>query len=285
MAGSEHHGEPRTVQRPQDRVGSGPRRRVGSWSRPEQIPHEAVEGLAFLGELGLDGSLRRVAGMVPMVGVLGELDVVVPGRGPTEARVAALGQVELDHAPCRTPRRADRTGPLARSRATWTRRGAGVCGVRRPRRRPRSTRWPVRPSKSRPPAVATPSSSDHPVRARPCWRPDFPACSLGWTGHGRSKRRWSTRRQAPVLPPGGLIQRPFRAPHHTTSASASSAAARRAAPRRDHPRPSRRPLPRRARRVPPWVLTGFVSPSRTVEIVLGAHLHVGSPPTSCWSPR
>jgi magnesium chelatase family protein len=68
---------------------------IGVLVASEQIPHEAVEGLAFLGELGLDGSLRRVAGMVPMVGVLGELDVVVPVGCATEARVAALGRVRL----------------------------------------------------------------------------------------------------------------------------------------------------------------------------------------------
>ena len=68
---------------------------IGVLVASEQVPHEAVEGLAFLGELGLDGSLRRVAGMVPMVGVLGELDVVVPVGSATEARVAALGRVRL----------------------------------------------------------------------------------------------------------------------------------------------------------------------------------------------
>ena len=34
------------------------------------LPAEAVAGCAFLGELGLDGSLRRVPGMVPMVAAL-----------------------------------------------------------------------------------------------------------------------------------------------------------------------------------------------------------------------
>ena len=55
---------------------------IGVLVASEQTPHEAVEGLAFLGELGLDGSLRRVAGMVPMVGVLGELPLL---RHPGDA--------------------------------------------------------------------------------------------------------------------------------------------------------------------------------------------------------
>lgn len=68
---------------------------VGVLVATELIPREAVDGLAFIGELGLDGSLRGVPGIVPMVGVLGELDVVVPVEAAVEARVAALGTVRL----------------------------------------------------------------------------------------------------------------------------------------------------------------------------------------------
>ncbi len=57
------------------------------------VPPEAVRGLAFVGEVGLDGSVRPVPGVAPMVGVLGELDVVVPAGSVIEARVAALGRV------------------------------------------------------------------------------------------------------------------------------------------------------------------------------------------------
>lgn len=66
---------------------------VGVLVAIETIPVEAVAGLAFVGELGLDGSLRPVAGMVPMVAVLGDRDIVVPVESATEARVAALGRV------------------------------------------------------------------------------------------------------------------------------------------------------------------------------------------------
>ncbi|HSL74490.1 MAG TPA: YifB family Mg chelatase-like AAA ATPase [Ilumatobacteraceae bacterium] len=66
---------------------------VGVLVAAEVIPAEAVEGLAFIAELGLDGSLRRVPGMVPMVGVLGQCDVVVPVGSAVEAGVAALGRV------------------------------------------------------------------------------------------------------------------------------------------------------------------------------------------------
>ena len=59
------------------------------------MPASAVEGLAFIGEVGLDGSVRSVPGVAPMVGAVGECDVVVPVGNAREARVAAEGQVRL----------------------------------------------------------------------------------------------------------------------------------------------------------------------------------------------
>ena len=44
-----------------------------------------VEGMAFVGELGLDGSLRRVAGMVPIVDAIDAPTVVVPASAADEA--------------------------------------------------------------------------------------------------------------------------------------------------------------------------------------------------------
>ncbi len=52
-----------------------------------------VAGYGFLGELGLDGSLRRVAGAVPLVDALGELDCVVPAECNGEATLVARGAV------------------------------------------------------------------------------------------------------------------------------------------------------------------------------------------------
>jgi magnesium chelatase family protein len=66
---------------------------VGVLAANEVIPAEAIEGLAFIGELGLDGSLRSVRGVAPMVGALGDRDVVVPVGSGTEAQVAAIGRV------------------------------------------------------------------------------------------------------------------------------------------------------------------------------------------------
>jgi magnesium chelatase family protein len=57
------------------------------------VPADAIQGLAFAGELGLDGSIRRVPGVAPMVGVRPDRDWVVPADAVAEARVAGRGAV------------------------------------------------------------------------------------------------------------------------------------------------------------------------------------------------
>jgi magnesium chelatase family protein len=59
----------------------------------EVIPADAVNGLAFAGELGLDGTIRRIPGVAPMVGVRPDHDWVVPADSVAEARVAARGVI------------------------------------------------------------------------------------------------------------------------------------------------------------------------------------------------
>ena len=59
------------------------------------IPPESVTGHGFVGELGLDGSLRRVPGVAPMVAVLDDLAVVVPIASSPEAHVATTGAVHV----------------------------------------------------------------------------------------------------------------------------------------------------------------------------------------------
>ena len=51
------------------------------------LPSGSVAGMGFLGELGLDGSVRRVPGMVPLVDALDTPVVVVPGDCAGEARL------------------------------------------------------------------------------------------------------------------------------------------------------------------------------------------------------
>jgi magnesium chelatase family protein len=50
-----------------------------------ELEAELVEGMAFLGELGLDGTLRPVAGIVPMVDAIDAPIVVVPTAAVPEA--------------------------------------------------------------------------------------------------------------------------------------------------------------------------------------------------------
>src|SRR4051794_12421953 len=52
-----------------------------------ELPATGAEGMAFVGELGLDGSVRAVPGLVPMVDALTAGSVVVAQRAVGEARL------------------------------------------------------------------------------------------------------------------------------------------------------------------------------------------------------
>ena len=58
---------------------------IGVLVAAEIIPQAAVDGLAFVGELGLDGSLRPVAGVAPLVAALRPTTPVVPAGSAREA--------------------------------------------------------------------------------------------------------------------------------------------------------------------------------------------------------
>ncbi|MCB0976560.1 MAG: YifB family Mg chelatase-like AAA ATPase [Acidimicrobiales bacterium] len=60
---------------------------VGVLVADGRIDAAAVEGMAFLGELGLDGTLRPVAGMVPLVDAVRAPVVVVPASRVDEAEL------------------------------------------------------------------------------------------------------------------------------------------------------------------------------------------------------
>lgn len=59
----------------------------------EQVSADAARGTAFAGELGLDGSIRHVPGVAPMVGVRPDHDWVVPSGSAAEARLVARAVV------------------------------------------------------------------------------------------------------------------------------------------------------------------------------------------------
>ncbi len=66
---------------------------IGVLVASEVVPADAVRMLGFAGELGLDGSIRRVPGVAPMVGVRPDHDWVVPAESVAEARVACRGVI------------------------------------------------------------------------------------------------------------------------------------------------------------------------------------------------
>src|SRR3954470_4497430 len=59
-----------------------------------------VEGVSFVGELGLDGSVRRVAGIVPLVDAISAATVVVAPSAASEA--ALVGRHVIRSAPTLT---------------------------------------------------------------------------------------------------------------------------------------------------------------------------------------
>ena len=52
-----------------------------------QLDERAVDGCAFIGELGLDGSIRHVAGLLAQVAAIERAAVIVPSSGAAEARL------------------------------------------------------------------------------------------------------------------------------------------------------------------------------------------------------
>jgi magnesium chelatase family protein len=58
-----------------------------------QLPSERTEGVSFLGELGLDGSIRRVSGVLPLVDAMPEGLVVVPASCAAEAALVRRASI------------------------------------------------------------------------------------------------------------------------------------------------------------------------------------------------
>jgi len=188
-----------------------------------------IEGLAFIGELGLDGSLRGVPGTVVLAEALGGYRLVVPAESAGEAVLA--GQPDVRTAP-NLRSLVDRLG----RRAPWTEDGAAPGPV---------TRVDIPASASRR-SNAGPAGADmEQVRGQRVARRALEVSATG--GHhvllvgppGSGKTMFATCLPGLLpdldratalevtrihsvaglpLPTGGLIDRPpFRSPHHGAS--------------------------------------------------------------------
>ncbi len=231
---------------------------LGVLGANDALPAGVLDGVAVLGELGLDGSVRPVPGTLALVDALarsGAQAVVVPlanaCRGGARGRRAGAGCPHLGRAAGVPEGRGAvaRLGPAGRCPPTTPLPTA--CSTTKWSTSPTyaACRSPARRSRWRPRADTTSCSADHRARARRCWRGASAPSSLrsrtrGAGGHphplGRGHRGRRSARPSPPVP---------RAASHRVDGRAGRWRQRSRPTGRDHARAPRHPVPGRARRV------------------------------------
>src|SRR4029077_12603542 len=66
---------------------------VGVLVASGELAPSAVDGMAFVGELGLDGSLRGVPGVMVLADAVAHHRLVVPSDSALEARLGGAGKI------------------------------------------------------------------------------------------------------------------------------------------------------------------------------------------------
>ena len=189
------HGEPGAVVAAQGRAAAStsPSPSASWWPRARSAL-EKVAGMGFVGELGLDGAVRAVAGAVPLVDALDTAIAVVPVEGAAEARLVGRHDVR----PVATLR--ELVAALA-DEAPWPDHPAppltgSVPPRGRPGRRPRPAGGPPRPRarrRRRPQPAARRAPGRRQDDARPA-APGHPAAALGRRGAAGHPRPLGGRR-------------------------------------------------------------------------------------------
>ena len=145
--------------------------------RPSRSGRRGLERIAWLAELGLDGRLRPVRGVLPSVAALRAAGVRRRGRRAGERR---RGGARAGHGrPVRRrPARGDRGAHRRPAAAAARGRTAGRRPMLRARILPTSPgrRWPSGRSRSPPRAGITCSCRARRARARRCWPSGCPGC-------------------------------------------------------------------------------------------------------------